>query len=33
MLYRLSYASIAGTSVLPDTSIPFDPFQMSGTIN
>ena len=33
MLYRLSYASIAGTSTLPGTSIPFDPSQMSGTIN
>src|SRR5580692_8067243 len=33
MLYRLSYASIAGTSTLPGTSIPFDPSQMSGTIS
>jgi hypothetical protein len=33
VLYRLSYASIAGTSALPGTSIPFDPFQMSGTIS
>ena len=32
MLYRLSYASISGTSTLPGTSRPFDPFQMYGTI-